>query len=379
MTRRATIRDVARRAGVSIGTVSNVLTGQRAVRDATREAVEAAIRELRYVPDVTARSLIGRRGSATRPIPSNAPHLHCVGYVCADQFVQIDRFPERGSRTFARTIERRLGGRAANVAVAAAGLGPPYDLAVDLLSVLGEESESDWAAATLAARRVVLAPGTRDPAGSLSRAVILLDATGSRTIVNERLQVDPARLADLLARIEAAPSRRHAVFVQGSQAAALEAAIGASRASGVALDWVTQIGGADARGDVEGWRGRLRLFDVAILNDGAARALCGAAGDGSMREVAALAPTVALTMGPQGAILFQGGEEVARAPAPPVEAIDETGAGDAFAGAFLAAWLHGSPPRVALEFGVAAGARAMGDLGAQECILRAGDLASAPE
>jgi DNA-binding LacI/PurR family transcriptional regulator len=43
---RPTIRDVARAAGVSTGTVSNVLTGARAVAPATRRAIEAAIAEL---------------------------------------------------------------------------------------------------------------------------------------------------------------------------------------------------------------------------------------------------------------------------------------------------------------------------------------------
>ncbi|MEV0570212.1 LacI family DNA-binding transcriptional regulator [Dactylosporangium sp. NPDC050588] len=41
--------DVARRAGVAVGTVSNVLNGRVAVSDGTREKVEAAIRDLGYV------------------------------------------------------------------------------------------------------------------------------------------------------------------------------------------------------------------------------------------------------------------------------------------------------------------------------------------
>lgn len=386
MTHRITIRDVARHAGVSVGTVSNVLTGQRVVREATRNVVEAAILELRYVPDVTARSLIGRRGRAMPPVPRDAPRLCCVGYVCADQFVQLDRFPAHGSRTFARSIERRLGGRAANVAVAAAGLGSPYELAVELLSVLGEDSESDWAAATLATRRVILAEGARVPGKSLSRAVILLDAAGSRTIVNERLQVGPEAVADLLARIEGAaggaPCGPPAVFVQGDQAAALDAPIRAARRAGSTPLWITQVSGADARGDPEGWRDRLALFDVAILNDGAARALYGGTDDDLPARVArrasTLCPTVALTMGARGAVLFRDGAEAARAPAPPARPMDETGAGDAFAGAFLAAWLHRAPPATALALGVAAGTCAIGRLGAQEGVPQAAELDPGP-
>lgn len=51
----ATIRDVAERAGVSAGTVSNVLNRPSYVRAETRERVFAAIRELDFVPDKSAR------------------------------------------------------------------------------------------------------------------------------------------------------------------------------------------------------------------------------------------------------------------------------------------------------------------------------------
>lgn len=52
-----TIRDVARRAGVSVGTVSHVLNGSATVSEATRARVLEAIRELDYHPDEAARTL----------------------------------------------------------------------------------------------------------------------------------------------------------------------------------------------------------------------------------------------------------------------------------------------------------------------------------
>ena len=55
-----TIHDVAREAKVSIATVSRVLNGNSAVRDATRERVHEVVRRLRYVPHGGARSLIKR-------------------------------------------------------------------------------------------------------------------------------------------------------------------------------------------------------------------------------------------------------------------------------------------------------------------------------
>jgi predicted RNA-binding Zn ribbon-like protein/DNA-binding transcriptional regulator YdaS (Cro superfamily) len=56
--------DVAARAGVSIKTVSNVVTGAVPVSPATRARVETAIKELDFRPNLAARELrTGRRGS----------------------------------------------------------------------------------------------------------------------------------------------------------------------------------------------------------------------------------------------------------------------------------------------------------------------------
>jgi LacI family transcriptional regulator len=59
--KRATIRDVATRAGVSHQTVSRVINLNPNVADDTRERVQAAIRELGYVPSPMARGLLSNR------------------------------------------------------------------------------------------------------------------------------------------------------------------------------------------------------------------------------------------------------------------------------------------------------------------------------
>lgn len=59
--KRATIADVARRAGVSIATVSRVVNGTSRVTEATASRVRAAIVELHYVPRAAARGLASRR------------------------------------------------------------------------------------------------------------------------------------------------------------------------------------------------------------------------------------------------------------------------------------------------------------------------------
>ncbi|WP_454851362.1 LacI family DNA-binding transcriptional regulator [Promicromonospora soli] len=65
-----TMHDVAQRAGVSIKTVSNVVNGYPYIRAATKERVEAAIDELGYRVNMSARNLRTRRtGLITLAVP----------------------------------------------------------------------------------------------------------------------------------------------------------------------------------------------------------------------------------------------------------------------------------------------------------------------
>lgn len=69
----ARIRDVARRAGVSMKTVSNVINDYPHVTPTTRARVEAAIAELDYRPNLGARSLRnGRCGVIALAVPDLA-------------------------------------------------------------------------------------------------------------------------------------------------------------------------------------------------------------------------------------------------------------------------------------------------------------------
>ena len=74
---------------------------------------------------------------------------------------------------------------------------------------------------------------------------------------------------------------------------------------------------------------------------------------------------VAVTYGSAGAALFDDGREVARAAAPPADAVDTTGAGDAFTAALVVSLLEGRDREEALERAVAEGARSVAGVGAQ--------------
>ena len=55
--KQATIVDVAKKAGVSVATVSRVVNGNYPVKQDTKERVKEAISSLNYVPNVQAREL----------------------------------------------------------------------------------------------------------------------------------------------------------------------------------------------------------------------------------------------------------------------------------------------------------------------------------
>ena len=69
----ATMHDVSRLAGVSIKTVSNVVNNFPDIRPSTRAKVQAAITQLGYQPNLSARSLrSGRTGTFTRSLQTSS-------------------------------------------------------------------------------------------------------------------------------------------------------------------------------------------------------------------------------------------------------------------------------------------------------------------
>ncbi len=89
----ASITDVAKKAGVGIGTVSRVMSGKGYVSDKTKAKVLEAVRELNYVPNELARSLTQKRSNTIAVIVPNISnffysmmvneieqHLRVLGY-----------------------------------------------------------------------------------------------------------------------------------------------------------------------------------------------------------------------------------------------------------------------------------------------------------
>ncbi|MDQ2897509.1 MAG: PfkB family carbohydrate kinase, partial [Actinomycetota bacterium] len=82
---------------------------------------------------------------------------------------------------------------------------------------------------------------------------------------------------------------------------------------------------------------------------------------------------VVVTMGARGAAVDSGADRLA-VPAPDTRAVDTTGAGDAFVGAFTVALGRGCPVGQAVAFGCAAGAAATRRRGALPSLPREADL-----
>ena len=386
---RKTIRDVAQHAGVSVGTVSNVLNGRGRVGAATRQRVEDAIAELGYRPDTIAQSLIARRRTAANPdLPVDAPRLSSVGYLSVDFITRVGVLPHRDDRMTAESIDRALGGPAANVAVYAASLHTRYPVHSELVTALGFDADSEWAVSELYARGVSTIGIERHSEQRLSRAIVMVEPSGSRTIINEPLQLRPVNVARYLGRSERSrqAGQRHAVHVEGYQVDSLAGDLRHVHEMGVTTSM--HAAGLPAHwADADGFHRLTEMFDLLFIN----RELAGkmlarprlrrrdlVAG---MRDLLAGSPAartgcgLILTLDHEGASYLRadgGGCDMA---APHTEVVDLTGAGDTLAGVFLAIWLNGADPDVALRNAVAAASAAVRYQGAQGLDLDAARLA----
>ncbi|WP_242123393.1 LacI family DNA-binding transcriptional regulator [Sphingobium sp. Sx8-8] len=113
-----TIHDVARHAGVSSMTVSRVMTGKRHVSEAMRERVNAAIAELEYSPNITARSFSSavRVGAIySNPASSNLGSFLMGAFRQSGEsgcqfLIEPGRNEKEALESLGRLVEARIGG-----------------------------------------------------------------------------------------------------------------------------------------------------------------------------------------------------------------------------------------------------------------------------
>ncbi|MBR0674161.1 ribokinase [Neoroseomonas soli] len=283
-----------------------------------------------------------------------------IGSYNRDTVLRVPRFPQPGETLAAEGIDRFHGGKGSNQAVAAVRAGAE----VAIVAALGRDAPGDAAMALWATEGIGTAAVTRHDILPTGEALILVDARGE----NEIVIVAGANAA--LGAEAAAEAAGHAGGIVVAQLetppGATEAGFRAAREAGA----TTLLNAAPARPLPPSL---LEATDLLVVNETEAALLLGH--DDAPGELArALAPRfargVVLTAGAQGAVWAGRDGAVRHAPAPKVEVVDSTGAGDAFIGAFAAALAEGREEGEALRRGVVAGALACRQAGAVPSLPR---------
>lgn len=259
-----------------------------------------------------------------------AVELTVVGSINLDFVARTDRLPRAGETLAASAFARIPGGKGANQAVAAARLGAR----VRMIGAVGDDSLAGEALTGLAAANVEL---DLVHTGETGLALIVVGADGETQIV-----VVPGANAHV-----PPTSPGGAVLCQ------LEVPDDVVRAAAHGASFFA-LNAAPARPiDV--------TPDLLIVNR-------------LEHELVSRGKLVAVTDGAEGASLYDGGREIARAAPPCVEAVDGTAAGDAFAACLVVSLLEGRPHDAALRRACAAGALAASRHGAQPSLPTAAEV-----
>lgn len=123
-----------------------------------------------------------------------------------------------------------------------------------------------------------------------------------------------------------------------------------------------------------GLRETLAEVDVFLPNESELRGITGEADpEAGLRALQGTAKQTVVKLGPAGAMTLHNNRPL-HVPAPRIQPVDPTGAGDNFNAGFLHGWLHRRPMEEALRLGVACGSfstRGIGGTGAQATELEA--------
>jgi ribokinase len=264
----------------------------------------------------------------------SAPRITVVGSANVDLVARSERLPRPGETITGAVFERIPGGKGANQAVAAARLGAD-------VRFVGRIGADDMVLRSLE-REGIDTSGIRRDDGESGVALIIVDAEGENVIVvapgaNGRLRAEDVAVGGADAVIAQLEIPDEAVAAAAAQASFF--CLNAAPARPVELE-----------------------PDLLVVN---------------RYEYEVVGPRgklVALTLGPEGAVLLENGTEVARAQPPRVDAVDGTAAGDAFCAALVVSLLEGRPRDEALTRACAAGAIAASRPGAQPSLPTASEV-----
>jgi ribokinase len=234
---------------------------------------------------------------------------------------------------------------------------------VTLVGRAGEDAAAQRALAGFE-RHGVRARLALDPDRPTGTCVVLVGPDGERSMLPDpgaNAALSPADLpADAFARGAHLHLTGYALLRDGAPAEAAREALRRARTQGMTISVDPSSAAPLEHYGPDRFLRAAGHPDVLLPNRDEAAVLSGDADPGTAaRALAAQAREVVVTLGAEGA-LWSDGRVVLHAAAATAAAMrDTTGAGDAFAAGFLAAWLQGAAPGAALERGNALAARAL--------------------
>jgi ribokinase len=291
-------------------------------------------------------------------MPDKPYDVLVVGSVNADLVVRVDRRPAAGETVLGSDLATYPGGKGANQAVAAARLGGK----VAFLGRVGTDGQGDFLREALAGDGVDIGHLITTP-GPSGVALITVGPGGDNSIIVSPGANGRVRAADVTAAV---PLFAAASVVSLQLEIPLDAVLAAARtaAAGGARVVVNLSPPAAVPDEL------LALCDPLVVNEHEAAFL------GATDPIGLLARgprSVVITRGARGAVVADGAG-VTGVPSPRVEAVDTTGAGDAFTGALSVRLARGDDLPTAARFAVRVGAAAVRRPGAQTSFPTLEDL-----
>jgi sugar/nucleoside kinase (ribokinase family) len=256
-----------------------------------------------------------------------------LGCTAVDDLLYVPSYPAPDSKIQVRQRERQCGGLTATALVAAARLGSRCAFA----GVLGDDEESRFVSDCLSREGIDLTHVIRrDGARPIRSTIIVDDSERTRTI-----------LYDLSGFAGADPDRPPAEMIRSSRVLFVDhyGVEGMARAARIAREARLPVVADLERHDWPGFDQLLALVDHLILSRDFATTLTGISDPA--KAVTALwtdlRQVVIVTCGEQGCYYREGGDvrSVHHQPAFPVAAVDTTGCGDVFHGAYASALARG--------------------------------------
>jgi ribokinase len=278
-----------------------------------------------------------------------------VGSVNLDVSVTVDRLPAPGETLLGGIVRRSGGGKGANQAVAAARAGSARTA---MVGAVGDDSDGAALRASLESDGIDCSC-LRTSAAPTGTALITVDRSGENTIVVAAGANDDVRLDEASTALV-----RSADVVLAQLEIPQQTVLAAARAR--RADAILVLNAAPyAAVDPE----LLAAVDLLVVNEHEALGLSAASTvDEAVPALLESVPAVLVTLGAAGARLDRRGGATTVVPAPRVEAVDTTGAGDTFCGVLGAAIARGDDDLTALRHAAAAASVAVEGKGAQDAV-----------